>query len=171
MNLRKFLSAFIVLALIALYLPADNATARHPHFSKKISMKLGDVETELTYFTAPANMEHVKGVKSGAFNAGFATLKLGGDVKIGDQTLKAGEYTVGAVKNGDNDWTMGVHFGRLGFGATPDESKVTKLKSSFSTEHGNAAHIYFDIMPGHGDTEGKTVLIWHFGPYLSLIHI
>jgi hypothetical protein len=42
-------------------------------------------------------------------------------------------------------------------------SKVIKLKSMFSKSQGTADHVYFDIMPGHGEFEGKTVLIWHFG--------
>lgn len=147
------------------YFSISSLSARHPHFSKTVTMKIGEVDVKLVYFTAPANEEHVKNAAVGAFSAGFGTLTLSGDLTAGNVTLKAGDYTVGAVKNGDADWTMGLYPGKLGQGATPDIAKVIKLSSVYSRDGGNAHHIYFDIMPGYGKTEGKTVLIWHFGTH------
>ena len=148
---KMFFSTAALVAAVGFF-AIQSATARHPHFNKTVIVKIGETEAKVSFFTAPANEEHVKNAKTGAFSAGFGTLTLSGDLKAGNMTLKAGEYTIGAIKNGDADWTMGLHQGKLGFGATPDMAKVIKLKSSYSTDHGEAAHIYFDIMPGHGDT-------------------
>lgn len=161
---RTILVTTLALALVG-YFSIASLSARHPHFSKTVTAKIGDTEAKLSYFTAPANEEHVKNAKEAAFSAGFGTLTLSGDLMAGDMTLKAGEYTVGAIKNGDGDWTMALHHGKLGRNDSPDMAKVTKLSSNHTKDHGNAAHIYFDIMPGHGKTEGKTVLIWHFGTH------
>ena len=165
--MKRVLFAALVLAA-ASYYSVQPLLARHPHFAKTVTAKVGEVEAKLGYFTAPANEEHVKTAPMNAFNAGFATLTLSGDLTFGEVTLKAGEYTVGAVKKGDADWTMGLHQGKLDFGAEPDMAKVIKLDSQYETSQGNAPHIYFDILPGHGKQEGKYVLIWHFGRhYLS----
>ncbi|MFQ5628669.1 MAG: hypothetical protein ACE5I1_07910 [bacterium] len=161
---RKILLSSLVLAAVG-YFSISTLSARHPHFSKSVTVKIGDVEAKLAYFTAPANEKYVTDAKVGAFSAGFGTLTLSGDLTAGDVTLKAGDYTIGAIKNGDGGWTMGVHQGKLGFNDTPDMAKVIKLSSEYTTSNGNAPHIYFDIMPGHGKQEGKTTLIWHFGKH------
>jgi hypothetical protein len=161
---RKAFVSFLVMVLFG-YFSLSALSAPHPHFSKTVIVKIGEVEAKVSFFTAPANEEHVKNAKVGAFSAGFGTLTLSGDLTAGDLTLKAGDYTIGAIKNGDADWTMALHQGKLGFNDAPDMAKVIKLQSVYSKDHANAAHIYFDIMPGHGKTEGKTVLIWHFGTH------
>ena len=160
---RKLLLVPVTLAAVVGFFAIQSVSARHPHFNKTVNVKIGEVDAKLSYFTAPANEEHVKNAAVGAVSAGFATLSLSGDLKAGETTIKAGDYTVGAIKQGENQWTMALHQGKLGFSDKPDMAKVSKLGSNYSKDHGTAHHIYFDIMPGHGDTEGKTVLIWHFG--------
>ncbi|MDA2923150.1 hypothetical protein MYX65_00585 [Acidobacteria bacterium AH-259-L09] len=136
----------------------------HPHFQKSVIMKLGDVEAKVVFTTLPANEEHVANVTVGEFNVGFARLTLSGDITAGDVTIPAGEYSIGAIKNGDNDWTLAVH-PRLGRGETADMSKVIKLDSMYSASQGKSAHIVFDVAPGHGKLEGRAVLVWHFGSH------
>ena len=137
----------------------------HPHLRKSVTVKIGDIEATVSFVTSPANLEHVKKVAVGAFSPGTARLKLSGDLTVGDLALAAGEYRVGAIKNGEDDWTLALYKGQLKRGETADVAKVIKLASSFSKSEGNAAHIYFDITPGHGGMEGKVTLVWHFGTH------
>lgn len=157
------LKASKIVAVAAALLLLSAVVTGHPHFQKTTTCKVGNAEAKLEYFTAPANMEHVKNVKTGEFVKSFAKLTLGQELTVGGTSLPAGEYQVGAIKNSDNDWTMGLHKGALGFRDAPDPSKVIKLPSMFSKNHGKAAHIYFDISPGFGKFDGKPVLVWHFG--------
>lgn len=155
-------------ALLGILLLASAVLTAHPHFAKTVTMKVGDVEVKLSYFTAPANLEHVENVTVGAFNPSFGTLELSGDLTVGDTTLAAGKYRIGAIKNGDDDWTLALYKGQLGQGQEPDMANVIKLESSYLTNQGDSGHVYFDILPGHGDMDGRVVLIWHFGPlYLA----
>ena len=140
----------------------------HPHLQKKVTTKVGDNEVSLNYFTAPANLEHVKGVAVGSFTRSFAQLSVATDLDAGGVSVPAGDYTVGTIRKGESDWQMALYPGQVGRGESPDTSKLIKLNSSFSTDQGTADHIYFDILPGVGKMEGKTTLIWHFGPlYLA----
>lgn len=150
---------FVILCLLA----TVSLVLAHPHFRKTVSTKVGENDVQISYTTTPANMDRLSGVVTGAFNPGYGTLSLSADHSVGGTTLKAGEYTIGAIKNGEDDWTMALHEGRIPRGQQPDMSKVIKLDSMFSKSEGTAHHVFFDIMPGHGKFEGKTVLIWHFG--------
>ena len=133
--------------------------AAHPHIAKTVTAKIDGNEVKLSYFTAPANMEHVESAASGSYSHTGAVLTLSADLG----SLKAGEYMVGAIKKSDGTWTMALHPGKLAYGASAEVSKVIKLNSSFSKEHGHADHSHFDISPGSGDLAGKTVVAWHFG--------
>ena len=90
-------------------------------------------------------------------------LKLSAELKAGAVTLPAGEYTIGVIKNGDNDWTMALYPGVLDRAATPDPAKAIKLDSVYSSAHGKAEHMLIDITPGAAKFEGKAVLTLHFG--------
>ncbi len=163
---NKVLVATLTLAVAGIALTIDQASARrHPHLQKTVTTKVGDVETKLSYFTAPANMEHIENVKKGAFNPSFCTVEFSADITVGDATIAAGSYTVGAIMNGENDWSLALYPGRPARGQEPDMSKVIKLDSLFEKTEQGSAHIYFDIMPGHGSQEGKATLIWHYGNY------
>ncbi len=154
--MRKVFTVLCILAMASLVMA-------HPHFQKTVTTKIGEIEVKITYTTTPANMERIKDVQVGAYNAGYGTLTLAADLTVSSTTVKAGDYTIGAIMNGTDDWTMALYQGKVPRGETPDMSKVIKLNSMFSNSQGTADHVFFDIMPGHGLFEGKTVLIWHFG--------
>ena len=136
----------------------------HPHFKKTVTAKLGTVDVTIAYQTVPSNEIHAQNAKVGAFTTPRAPiLTLSGELKAGAITIPAGEYTIGVIKNGDNDWTMALYPGKLARGTEPDMSKVIKLDSMFTTSHGTAEHLTIDITPGHGKQEGKAVLLMQFG--------
>ena len=148
---------------IALFLGASATLLSHPHLNKMVKATLpNDVEASIKYYTVPANMEHVKRVQVGDFIPSRAVLSLSGDTPAGSTTLKAGDYTIGAVRNA-GDWTLALYPGKPARGMAPDKSKVISLDSSFSDSEGIAHHVSYDLAPGHGKLEGKTTLIWHFG--------
>jgi hypothetical protein len=140
------------------------ALVAHPHFRKTVAAKLGNVDATIAYQTVPSNEKHTQDAKVGSFITPRAPqLTLSGELKAGAVTLPAGAYTIGAIKNGDKDWTMALYPGQLARGSQPDMSKMIKLDSLFSTTHGTAEHMYLDIAPGHGKQDGKAVLVLHFG--------
>ena len=137
----------------------------HPHFDKTVTAKLpGGAEAVITYNTTPANEIHASQAAVGAFvTPRRPVLKLSAEIKAGSVTLPAGEYTIGVIKNGDNDWSMALHPGRLARGDAPVPAKVIKLESLYSSGAGKADHMLIDITPGHGKLEGRAVLTMHFG--------
>jgi hypothetical protein len=137
----------------------------HPHINKTVTATLSDnVTATITYNTTPANEDHAKKSAVGEFvTPRQPRLRLSGDLKAGSVTIPAGEYIIGAIKNGENDWTMGLFPGTLNRGAKADMAKVIKLESMFSTSSGTAPHMLIDISPGSGKFEGRIVLTLHFG--------
>lgn len=137
----------------------------HPHFNKTVTAELPQgVEAKITYNTTPANEARAESAAVGQFvTPRGPVLELSGDVTAGSATLAAGEYTIGVIKNGDDDWTLALYPGRLGRGDTPDASKLIRLDSMFSKDMGTAGHMLLDITPGSGEFEGKAVLTLHFG--------
>lgn len=153
--MKKTAIALGIFCLAALFVAA------HPHIAKTVTAKIDGNDVKLSYFTAPANMDHVQSAASGTYSHTGAVLTLPADMG----SLKAGEYMVGAIKNDDGTWTMALHPGKLSFRDSADVSKVVKLNSYFSKDHGQADHIHYDISPGSGSLEGKTVVSWHFGDH------
>jgi len=137
----------------------------HPHFKKTVTATLPQgVEAKIVYGTTPANEARAVDAAVGEFvTPRGPVLELSGEVKAGSATLAAGEYTIGVIKNGEDDWTLALYPGRLGRGDTPDAAKVIRLDSMFSKEEGTAPHMLLDITPGSGKFEGKAVLTLHFG--------
>jgi hypothetical protein len=137
----------------------------HPHFRKTVTAALAPgLEVTVTYDTTPANEALAQSAKVGEFvTPRRPVVKLGGELKAGEVTLPAGEYTLGAIKNGEKDWTMALYPGRLQRNDTPDPAKALKLKSQLLTNKGTAEHMLIDITPGSGSFEGKAVLTLHFG--------
>ena len=84
-------------------------------------------------------------------------LKLSAEIKAGSVVVPAGEYVIGAIKNGPKDWTMGLYPGTIARGASPEMDKVIKLESAFSSE-GKADHLLIDITPGSGKFTVKPFL-------------
>jgi hypothetical protein len=158
---RKLASASAASALVLL----SGALFAHPHFNKTVTAKLpSGAEVTIAYNTTPANELRAKEVKVGAFvTPRRPTLKLSAEMKSGAVTIPAGEYTIGVVKNADDDWTMALYPGQVARGVEPDATKIIKLPSMYSSASGTAEHMLIDITPGHGKFEGKAVLTLHFG--------
>jgi hypothetical protein len=150
---------------LALVLALSTSLLAHPHFNKTVTAKLpSGTEVTIAYNTTPANELRAKEVKVGAFvTPRRPTLKLSAEVKSEAATIPAGEYTIGVIKNSENDWTMALYPGQVARGAEPDMSKMIKLPSMYSSSAGTADHMLIDITPGHGKFEGKPVLTLHFG--------
>ncbi len=157
-NFLCFLCVFMVLLVPSLALA-------HPHFNKTITAKLpGGAEATIAYNTTPANVSRAESAAVGTFiTPRRPKLSLSADVMAGGVTIPAGEYTIGVIKNGASDWTMGLYKGALARGTEPDMSQVIKLDSSYSSNEGSAEHMLIDITPGSGKFEGKAVLTLHFG--------
>jgi hypothetical protein len=137
----------------------------HPHFNKTVTATLSPgLEVTITYNTTPSNEVHAQNAKVGEFvTPRRPVLKLSGEIKTEKATLPAGDYTIGVIKNGDKDWSLALHPGRLQRGDTPDTAKAIRLDSMFSADKGTAEHMLIDVTPGHGKFEGKAVLTLHFG--------
>jgi hypothetical protein len=143
---------------------ASHAVA-HPHFNKTVTATLPTgAEATITYNTTPANEARAANVAVGTFvTPRRPMLKLSATVKAGEVEIPAGEYTIGAIKNSDTDWTMALYPGAVPREGSPDVSKALKLPSAFSTDRGSAEHMLIDITPGVGKFEGRAVLTLHFG--------
>ena len=152
----------IVLAVVLL---TATALIAHPHFQKTTSAKISeDLELTLSFFTVPANMEHVAKIGAGEFaSPGLPKFKVSSAVTAGSASIPAGTYTVGVVKKSDTDWQMVLSPGELGFGDAPDMAKVIKLDSSFRMSKEPVGHLVVDIFPGDGKFEGKAVILLGFG--------
>jgi hypothetical protein len=157
----------LILALaLGLILMGAPMVVSHPHITKSITAKLpAGAEVTITYNTTPANESHAKSAAVGSFlTPRRPKLKVSAEIKAGGATIPAGEYTLGVVKNGDNDFTMALYAGDPPRGgAAPDATKMIKLDSRFDTAHGKAEHMLIDLQPGAGKMEGKLVLTLHFG--------
>jgi hypothetical protein len=149
---------------VATALAATTALA-HPHFNKTVTVELpGGVEAKITYNTTPANEQRAVDAAVGQFvTPRGPVLDLSGDVTSGSTQIAAGQYTIGVVKNGADDWTLALYPGRLGRGEKADPARVIRLDSVFSKDMGTAPHMLIDITPGVGRFEGKAVLTLHFG--------
>jgi hypothetical protein len=158
---KRCVAILIVLAVVW----APSVAFAHPHFNKTITCALpGGAEATIAYNTTPANVTHAETAKVGEFiTPRRPSLKLSADVTAGGVTLPAGEYTIGVVKTGPNDFVMALYKGGLPRGATPDAANVIKLESAYSGSVGSADHMLIDITPGKGKFEGKAVLTLHFG--------
>jgi hypothetical protein len=142
---------------------AASVAIAHPHFQKTTSVKLGDNEVSVSFFTIPANMSHLEGLTDGEYvSPGRPSLKVSADLKAGSATIPAGTYQVGAVKKGDG-WTMVLYPGELGREEKPDPSKFITLDSQFNTSAESVEHLVVDIGPGWGTSEGKAVVLIGFG--------
>lgn len=157
--MNRTLALTVVVGVVA------SAALAHPHFNKTVTATLpGGVEAKITYNTTPANEARAQSAAVGAFvTPRRPVLELSGEVKAGSTTLAAGEYTIGVIKNAENDWNLALYPGRLGRGDTPDAAKVIRLDSMFSKDNGSAPHMLIDVTPGDGKFEGKAVLTLHFG--------
>ena len=150
---------------LAVVLLTATALIAHPHFQKTTSAKISDnVEVSLSFFTVPANMEHVAKIGAGEFvSPGFPKFETPSAITAGSASIPAGTYTVGVVKKSDSDWQMVLSPGELAFGDSPDMAKLIKLDSTFMKSNDPVGHLVVDIFPGDGKFEGKAVILLGFG--------
>ena len=150
-----------ILCLIAL---AAGIALAHPHFPKEVSAELPNgVKAMVAYTTVPSNESHAANAAVGSFVTPRAPrITFSGDVVSGSTTIAAGEYTIGVIKNGADDWTLALHPGRVDRRSPADPAKLIKMDSAYR-KAANVEHLSVDIIPGHGRLEGKTVLSLAFG--------
>src|SRR5687768_12156228 len=100
--MKKSLALLLVLGLV---LVGAGLVLGHPHFNKSITVKLpAGAEATVTYNTIPSNEAHPTGAAVGAFvTPRQPKLKLSAEYKAGSVTIPAGEYVIGAIKNGERD--------------------------------------------------------------------
>lgn len=155
-----------VYSVFCLFLLGGALALAHPHFRKVIKMTLpAGQEVTITYDTLPANEEHTTKAAVGEFliPGHNPRISFSAEVKAGAVTIPAGEYLIGALKNSNTDWTMGLYPGPLARGAKPDLAKVIKLDSMFSSSQGKAEHMLIDVSPGIGKLQNRAMLTMHFG--------
>ncbi len=158
------MKGLITVFCIAGLLTAPSLSLAHPHFNKSVNVKLpSGADAVISYQTVPANEAHATGAAAGSFvTPRNPNLTLSADIMSGSVAVPAGEYTIGIIKNGDNDYTMALYKGTPPRGA-PDMAQMIKLDSMYSTTMGTSHHLLIDITPGDGKFEGKAVLTLHFG--------
>jgi hypothetical protein len=152
-------------AIFCVLILAASAVVAHPHFQMSVTATLAeDSEASVAFMTVPANMTHAESADNGAFLApGMPKLTLSADVKAGSVSIPAGTYTVGAIKNSMDDWTMALSPGELERGATPDASKLIKLDSEYVKLPEPGGHLWVYIGPGEGKFDGKATIAMGFG--------
>ena len=133
----------------------------HPHLNKTVTVMMEGGKATVSFFTAPANEDRLANIENGAYNRSTATLEVEGDQAV----VGAGKYSVGAIKNGEADWTLCLYDGQLGRGESADMSKVIKLDSHYSDSMGESDHVEFNLEAGSGDLEGRLVVVWRFGSH------
>lgn len=160
--MKKNIALYSVLCLIL----GAAVVLAHPHFRKVIKMTLpAGQEVTITYDTLPANENHTAKAAVGEFliPGHNPRISFSAEVKAGDVTIPAGEYLIGALKNSNTDWAMGLYPTPLGRGTKPDMAKVIKLDSLFLNSQGKAEHMLIDISPGIGKLQNRAMLTMHFG--------
>ncbi len=154
------------LAVFSVPLLAASLAVAHPHLELITTTTLpGDVEVSVAFYTNPVNMPLAEKAANGAFlTPGMPVLKISADLKAGSVSIPAGTYTVGAIKNIMDSWTMALSPGELGEGETADMSKLIKLDSEFVKTSEPGEHSWVYIGPGQGKFEGKVAFEMRFGP-------
>ena len=95
----------------------------------------------------PANEIHAAKAAVGTFvTPRRPILKLSGEIKAGAVTVPAGEYTIGVIKNSENDWTMALYPG-----APPRPPEVTDVANAIdAVRTGRAVRIDVGNYEGGG---------------------
>ena len=159
--MKRLLTVFCVASLLT----APSLTLAHPHFNKSVNAKLpSGADATIAYQTVPANEAHATDAAAGSFiTPRNPKLTLSAAIMSGAVNVPAGEYTIGVIKNGDNDFTIALYPGTPPRGGAPDMAQMIKLDSMYSKAMGPSHHLLIDITPGDGKFEGKAVLTLHFG--------
>lgn len=156
--MKKLLYSLLVVLCVT-------AVIAHPHFRKTLTVTLpGDITATLSYQTAPANESRAANAAVGSFASPRGPrLTLSGALTSGSTSIPAGEYTVGVIKNGADDWSIALYPGRVARGQAPDMSKLIKLDSTYTSSNGTREHMSIDITAGEGKLANRAVLLIQFG--------
>jgi hypothetical protein len=124
------------------------------------------LELKLTYFTLPYNSKHLEGIKEGfVFHCGRAKLNIAGEMTVGSAKLAAGTYLLRAKAKSADEWTLVlIPEAQAGDPQNPDISKGIALETRSYTKQTDLHHLDLNLTGGHGDTDGKLLVIVAFGP-------
>lgn len=153
------------LLLLGLFLIGSAAVVDHPHFGKTVTASLpGPVELSVRYSTVPAQEMDTEGAPLGKFlNPRAPILQVSETVRLGSTEIPSGNYTIGLIKNGSDDWTLALHPGRLRQKEVAVTPNIILLNTLSSRSSGRSDHLVIDFNPGTGRFEGKVVLTLHWG--------
>lgn len=157
---------FCRFTLIQLLLPlvVSLPLGAHPHFRKTVTAKLPGLEITIEYVTYPWNPSHLAEVKEGfVFHCGGANLKLSAPAKLGSREIAAGKYLLRARAKDLDHWTFLLVPVPAERDTQPDLTKAIELETRTLTGRPAQEHLYLDLQPGHGETDGKGVLVLAWG--------
>ena len=154
------------LAVFSVTLLAASLAVAHPHLELNTTATLpGDVKVSVTFYTYPVNMPLAEKAANGTFlTPGEPVIKISADLKAGSVSIPAGTYTVGAIKNSMDSWTMALSPGE----GTADMSKLIKLDSELVKTSEPGEHSWVYIGPGQGKFEGKVAFEMGYGPLVLI---
>ncbi len=153
------------LLLLGLFLTGSAAVVDHPHFGKTVTANLpGPVELSVRYSTVPAHELDMEGAPLGKFlNPRAPILQLSQTVRLGSTEIPSGNYTIGLIKKGSDDWILALHPGRLRQKEVAVTPNLILLNTLSSRSSGRSDHLVIDFNLGTGRFEGKVVLTLHWG--------
>ncbi len=151
--------------VLGLFLIGSAAVVDHPHFGKTVTANLpGPVEMSVRYSTVPAHEMDPEGAPLGKFlNPRAPILQLSEAGRSGSTEIPSGNYTIGLIKKGSDDWTLALHPGRLRQKEVAVTPNLILLNTLSSRSSGRSDHLVIDFNLGTGRFEGKVVLTFHWG--------
>jgi hypothetical protein len=138
----------------------------HPHFRKSVTAAVKGLDLKLTYYTLPYNSKHLEGIKEGfVFHCGLAKLNITGEMTAGGTKLTTGTYLLRAKAKSADEWTIVlIPEAQAGDPQNADTSKGIALETKSYTKQTDLHHLDLNLTGGHGDTDGKLLVIVAFGP-------
>ena len=150
--------------LAALFLLAAAISTAHPHFRKTVIATLPDLEAKLEYTTYPWNPAHLSDVKEGfLFHCGNARLELSHSAKLGSKEIASGKYQVRARAVDLDHWTLLLIPAPADRNTPADPANAIELKTITMTGRPVYDHLSLDIAAGHGETDGKAIIVVAWG--------
>ncbi len=136
----------------------------YPHFRKTVIARISDTEIKLEFTTYPWNPAHLSEVKEGfLFHCGNALLETSKPVKVGTMEIPAGKYQLRARAKDLSNWTFLLIPSPPDRNTPPDMTKAIELKTRTLTGRQTNDHLSLDVSPGHGDTDGKALIVLSWG--------
>ncbi len=160
--MRRLCGSIVItwLLVLAVSLPLGS----HPHFRKTVTARLPGMEIKIDYVTYPWNPAHLAEVKEGfVFHCGNANVDLNAPVKLGAREIPAGKYLLRARAKDLDHWTLLLVPVPAVKDTPPDLTKAIELETRTLTGRPAQEHLYIDLQPGHGETDGKGVIVLAWG--------